>query len=293
MERLNIATSLFESGVTEDGTYVLPPSIPLDDPVIELLHRYEIRNVELGLTIYYHLANRALVRDTATRARQAGINIVSLHQPCRPGILGYLAHADERMRRAFVEEMKGALDALQPLGAKYMCVHLGPVDKDTPGLPCSLDSARRSLDDLVKHVQSAGNRIKFAVENISTRGQIRVLGEFLEGTDPEHVAFNPCTGLCYLFGDDPAVALRPMVRRCIGIHLTDSSNRTGTHHLIPGEGEIDWHAMGKCLNEEGFGGMYTYEIVPRPLTRPWDEMLERIVRHYQTMTEKPASEHSQ
>jgi len=292
MERLNISTSLFESGVTEDGTYVLPPSIPLDDSVIELLHRYEIRNVELGLTIYYHLGNRALVRDTATRARQAGINIVSLHQPCRPGILGYLAHADERMRGAFVKEMKGVLDALQPLGAKYMCVHLGPTETITRGLPCSLDSARRSLDDLVKHVQSAGNTIKFAVENISIAGQVRALGEFLEGTDPEHVACNPCTGLCHLLGDDPARALRPMVRRCIGIHLTDSSRRTGRHHLIPGEGEIDWPAMSRCLKEEGFGGMYTYEIVPRPLTRPWAEMLERIVCHYQTVTNGSAQEHT-
>ena len=168
-----------------------------------------------------------------------------------------------------------------------MVVHPVPnpvfvTDPQRPELPQLIAAAtRRSLDDLVPVAQQTG--VLMLLENLPydcdypflTMEELRPLVDAY----PEHaVALVVDTGHAWTIGHDPVEQIRVAGTRLGGTHLQDvDGDNPQDNHWLPGQGDLNWADIKKALEEIGYAGSWTFEvIVPRRGESP--EELARLAR---------------
>ena len=178
---------------------------------------------------------------------------------------------DAHYRRIRIEHTKRALSLAAELGAPCVTTEPGgPLVGRTWG-EC-LKLFVEELKPVVEHAEKVGVPLLVEPEPDLL---IETADQYLEFT--RHIA-SPFVGLNFDIGhfycvkDDPAATVRKLAPLIRHVHLEDIAATRVHHHLVPGEGVIDFRGTLAALKEVGYAGwvtieLYTYHENPDPAAR--------------------------
>src|SRR5260370_1015285 len=86
--------------------------------------------------------------------------------------------------------------------------------------------------------------------------------ELMQHLDSPAVGLNFDIGHFYCVGDEPAPTVHRLARHIRHFHLEDIAATRVHHHLIPGEGAIDFAATLRAIRAIGYQGWITIELYP-------------------------------
>jgi sugar phosphate isomerase/epimerase len=86
--------------------------------------------------------------------------------------------------------------------------------------------------------------------------------ELMQHIDSPAVGLNFDIGHFYCVGDDPPATVHRLKRYLRHVHLEDIAATRVHHHLIPGEGTIDFPATLRALRDVGYDSWITIELYP-------------------------------
>ncbi|MCI0738089.1 MAG: sugar phosphate isomerase/epimerase [Gemmataceae bacterium] len=86
--------------------------------------------------------------------------------------------------------------------------------------------------------------------------------EFMQHIDSPAVAMNFDIGHAYCVGDDPATTIPRVAKHIRHFHLEDIAATRVHHHLVPGEGAIDFAATLRAIKAMKYDGWVTIELYP-------------------------------
>jgi len=237
---------------------------------------------ELGCTrgqFYRNTDNPPDYAQARRMAEDAGVPIDSMH-----GVFGLRLDPSsprKAVRRAAIDAYRREIDVAHAVGATGIVVHPSPrnpgdVVFDPQDIVDRHDALVATLHDLADLGHEHG--VAFWIENLPL--------DHLFGTDPAKLAQTllefdrPEIGLCFDTGhahisldgaSDRWDAIAPVVR-CV--HVSDNDGDRDSHQW-PGEGTIDWAAMGEGLAALDDSVELALELFPKP-----EELRARIDRGY-------------
>ena len=205
---------------------------------------------------------------------RAGVWARSVHGPLscwsapQDGQFRDHAAGDPAERAAAVEATAASFVAAVAVGAEVVICHSNaPTELVSPEQAAEIRS--RGLESLKILAERAGRAgIRMAVETLPIKDAARLrpgalvddLVEMIEGLG-DHVGICVDVGHCHINGEDPAQAIRTAGTQLLAVHLHDNNARGTDQHLLPGEGTIDWAAVIKAMDEIGFAGPRTFEVL--------------------------------
>ena len=167
---------------------------------------------------------------------------------------------DPHYRRARTEHTKRALSLAAELGAKCVTTEPGgPSPLARVGTRC-LRLFVEELKPVVAHAESVGVKLLIEPEPdllIETADQYL---EFRDQIPSPFLGLNFDIGHFYCVGDDPAPTVARLAPYIDHVHLEDIAATRAHHHLIPGEGVIDFAATLIALREANYAGWVTIEL---------------------------------
>ena len=86
--------------------------------------------------------------------------------------------------------------------------------------------------------------------------------EFMRHIESPAVGLNFDIGHAYCVGDEPAETIPRVARYIRHFHLEDIAATRVHHHLVPGEGAIDFAATLRAIQAIGYDGWITIELYP-------------------------------
>lgn len=166
---------------------------------------------------------------------------------------------DPHYRQIRINHTKRALTLAKELGAKCITTEPGgPVEGRAWG-EC-LKLFVEMLKPVVEHAEK--EQVLLLVEPepdllIETADQYL---EFASRIQSPYLGLNFDIGHSYCVKDDPARTVRRLAKLIRHVHLEDIAATRVHHHLIPGEGAIDFGATLAALKEGGYDGWVTIEL---------------------------------
>jgi sugar phosphate isomerase/epimerase len=169
---------------------------------------------------------------------------------------------DPHYRQVRIDHTRRALTLARELGAP--CITTEPGGPVAPG--ASWAAALQLFVEMIKPVAAHAERqgVLLLVEPepgllIETADQFL---EFMQHIDSPAVALNFDIGHAYCVGDDPATTIPRVAKYIRHFHLEDIAATRVHHHLIPGEGAIDFAAALRAIRSIGYTGWVTIELYP-------------------------------
>jgi sugar phosphate isomerase/epimerase len=166
---------------------------------------------------------------------------------------------DRNYRQVRIDHTKRALTLAKELGAPCITTEPGgPLE----GRPWGemLNLFVEMLKPVVEHAEK--EQVLLLVEPepdllIETADQYL---EFASKISSPYLGLNFDIGHSYCVKDDPADTVRRLAKLIRHVHLEDIAATRVHHHLIPGEGAIDFGATLSALKEVGYAGWVTIEL---------------------------------
>jgi sugar phosphate isomerase/epimerase len=166
---------------------------------------------------------------------------------------------DPHYRRIRIEHTKRCLSLARELGAPNVTTEPGGPLEGRSWAECRTLFVEE-LKPVVAHAEKV--QVPLLVEPepgllIETAEQYL---EFASKISSPYLGLNFDIGHSYCVGDDPAATIRrlgPLIRH---VHLEDIAASRVHHHLIPGEGVIDFAATLTALREISYAGWVTIEL---------------------------------
>ncbi|MBI5366451.1 MAG: sugar phosphate isomerase/epimerase [Planctomycetes bacterium] len=196
-----------------------------------------------GLAISNVNINTARVLDGATAGDGPGPTLVE---------------ADGARRAARLQYVVQALECAGELGAAAASITSGP-------LPAGADAgvARRlfldALPPILERARALGLRVGIEYEPDFVVGTAETLAQVLAAAAAPELGANLDLGHAQVVGDAPEAAIRRFAGRTWNMHVEDIRGRVH-HHLVPGDGDLDFAAVRRALAETGYGGFLTLEL---------------------------------
>ena len=166
---------------------------------------------------------------------------------------------DPHYRRVRVEHTKRALTLAKELGAPSITTEPGGPLEGRSRAEC-LRLFVETLKPVVDHAANVGVPILIEPEPallIETADQYL---EFAGHFPTPVVGLNFDIGHFYCVGDEPAPTVHKLKDHIRHVHLEDIAATRLHHHLVPGEGAIDFRATLTALKAVGYGGWVTIEL---------------------------------
>lgn len=166
---------------------------------------------------------------------------------------------DVNYRRIRIEHTKKALTLAKELGAPCITTEPGGPLEGRPWKDC-LKLFVEMLKPVVEHAEKVGVPLLVEPEPdllIETADQYL---EFAEYFQTPFLGLNFDIGHFFCVKDDPAATVRKLAPLIRHVHLEDIAATRVHHHLIPGEGVIDFGATLKALDEVGYQDWVTVEL---------------------------------
>lgn len=166
---------------------------------------------------------------------------------------------DPHYRRVRIEHTKRALSLAAELGAPCVTTEPGgPLEGRTWG-EC-LKLFVEELKPVVEHAEKV--QVPLLVEPepdllIETADQYL---EFSKQIRSPYLGLNFDIGHFYCVKDDPAATVRKLAPLIKHVHLEDIATTRVHHHLVPGDGVIDFRGTLAALKEVGYAGWVTIEL---------------------------------
>jgi sugar phosphate isomerase/epimerase len=169
---------------------------------------------------------------------------------------------DPNYRAVRIDHTIRALTLARELGAR--CITTEPGGPLEPGQSWSdaLKLFVEMLKPVVAHAEK--ERILLLIEPepgllIETADQFL---ELMQHIDSPAVGLNFDIGHAYCVGDDPAATIPRVAKYIRHFHLEDIAATRVHHHLVPGEGAIDFAATFRAIHQMGYDGWVTIELYP-------------------------------
>ncbi len=169
---------------------------------------------------------------------------------------------DPHYRRVRVDHTRRALTLAREIGAP--CITTEPGGPVEPGASwrAALDLFVETIKPVAEHAEKEGVLLLVEPEPgllIETADQFL---EFMGHIDSPAVGLNFDIGHAYCVGDDPATTIPRVARYIKHFHLEDIAATRVHHHLIPGEGAIDFDATLRAIRALDYRGWVTVELYP-------------------------------
>ena len=187
---------------------------------------------------------------------------------------------DTHYRRVRTEHTKKALSLAAELGAPCITTEPGGPLEGRTWNEC-LKLFVEELKPVVEHAEKVGVPLLVEPEPdllIETADQYL---EFARHFDTPYLGLNFDIGHFYCVKDDPAETVRKLAPLIKHVHLEDIAATRKHHHLVPGEGVIDFHATLKALKDVKYADwvtieLYTYHENPDVAARTARERVVKI-----------------
>ncbi len=166
---------------------------------------------------------------------------------------------DANYRQVRIDHTKRALTMAKELGAPCITTEPGGPLEGRTWKEC-LKLFVEMLKPVVEHAEKEGVLLLVEPEPdllIETADQYL---EFAQHFTSPYLGLNFDIGHSYCVNDDPAATVRrlgPLIRH---VHLEDIAATRIHHHLIPGEGVIDFAGTLTALKDVGYDGWVTIEL---------------------------------
>ncbi|OFW05171.1 MAG: hypothetical protein A3I61_10430 [Acidobacteria bacterium RIFCSPLOWO2_02_FULL_68_18] len=231
-----------------------------DRPVLEVLdaiHGAGIDAVEVGTPPrHFDPWREDEVRALRDRLERHAIRPISIHAPF--GGLLDLSDPNPHHRHAAIGAILTAAAAIKDVGGRNVVVHTSDVTRDGQDVSLRLRLIQESLQVLARICDHMG--LVLTVESPLPHligGRAEEFAWILERLPPE-VAVCLDTGHTTL-GQQWRRFLDISKNRLRHIHANDNHGRFDDH-LPPGEGVVDWHAIGRDLLDAQFDGWIMLEL---------------------------------
>jgi sugar phosphate isomerase/epimerase len=169
---------------------------------------------------------------------------------------------DRHYRQIRINHTRKALTLARELGAP--CITTEPGGPVEPGT--SWASALKLFVEMIKpvaaHAEKEGVLLLVEPEPgllIETADQFL---EFMQHIDSPAVGLNFDIGHSYCVGDEPATTIPRVAKYIRHFHLEDIAATRVHHHLVPGEGAIDFAAALRAIRAMNYDGWITVELYP-------------------------------
>jgi sugar phosphate isomerase/epimerase len=169
---------------------------------------------------------------------------------------------DPNYRAVRIDHTIRALTLARELGAR--CITTEPGGPLGPGQSWSdaLKLFVEMLKPVIAHAEK--ERVLLLIEPepgllIETADQFL---ELMQHIDSPAVGLNFDIGHAYCVGDDPATTIPRVAKYIRHFHLEDIAATRVHHHLVPGEGAIDFAATFRAIRQIGYDGWVTIELYP-------------------------------
>ena len=170
--------------------------------------------------------------------------------------------ADRHYRQIRIDHTRRALTLARELGSP--CITTEPGGPVEPGGSWR-DALRlfvEGLKPVAEHAEKEGVLLLIEPEPgllVETADQFL---ELMRHIDSPAVGLNFDIGHAYCVGDDPATTIPRVARYIRHFHLEDIAATRVHHHLVPGEGAIDFAATFRAIRQIGYDGWVTIELYP-------------------------------
>jgi sugar phosphate isomerase/epimerase len=169
---------------------------------------------------------------------------------------------DRHYRQIRIDHTMRALTLARELGA--VCITTEPGGPVEPG--ASWNSALKLFVEMLKpviaHAEKEGVLLLIEPEPgllIETADQFL---EFMQHVDSPAVGMNFDIGHAYCVQDDPATTIPRVAKYIRHFHLEDIAATRVHHHLVPGEGAIDFAGTLRAIQSITYRGWVTIELYP-------------------------------
>jgi sugar phosphate isomerase/epimerase len=169
---------------------------------------------------------------------------------------------DPHYRGVRVNHTRRALTLAKELGAKCITTEPGGPVAVGQSWSAALKLFVETIEPVAQHAEKEGVLLLVEPEPgllIETAEQFE---EFMRHIDSPAVGLNFDIGHFYCVKDEPAPTVERLAKYIRHVHLEDIAATRVHHHLIPGEGAIDFSATLKALQKIGYAGWITIELYP-------------------------------
>lgn len=219
---------------------------------------------ELELSFTLRECESVSPRAVLSLVKNCGLNASSYHLPFSLPTELELAAEDEGVRRRTTALYCKLIKEYSSLGIHKFIVHPSsePVSTDPVLRKKRLSDARDILSSLAEVAALHGSTI--AVENLPRTclgNTVDELEYLISGSGKLGICFDTN----HLLTDTNEELIRRLGSRIIAVHVSDY-DRINERHWLPGEGDINWHALYRSLIASGFSGTWLYEIINKEKT---------------------------
>ena len=194
--------------------------------------------------------------------------------------------ADEGYRRVRIDHTRRALDLCAELGAPHITTEPGgPFQAGAPHRSQAIDLFVESLKPLAEHAANLGVMLLVEPEPfllVETSDQYL---EIAERVNAPSLGLNFDVGHAYCVSEDIPRAIAKLAPHIRHYHLEDIATSRVHHHLIPGEGAIDFAEVVQAIQRTGYDGWLTVELYPN-LADP-DDAARRALAYLAPLVNKP------
>jgi sugar phosphate isomerase/epimerase len=169
---------------------------------------------------------------------------------------------DRHYRQIRIDHTTRALTLARELGAPCITTEPGGPVEAGASWSAALKLFVEGLKPVLEHAEKEGVLLLVEPEPgllIETCDQFL---ELVQHLDSPAVGLNFDIGHAYCVGDDPATSIPRVARYIRHFHLEDIAATRVHHHLIPGEGAIDFAATLRAIEGIGYQGWVTIELYP-------------------------------
>ncbi len=169
---------------------------------------------------------------------------------------------DRHYRQIRIDHTCRALTLARELGAP--CITTEPGGPVEPGgsWSAALQLFVEGLKPVAEHAEKEGVLLLIEPEPgllVETADQFL---ELMQHIDSPAIGLNFDIGHFYCVGDEPAPTVHRLASYTRHFHLEDIAATRVHHHLIPGEGAIDFAATLQAIKQIGYQGWITIELYP-------------------------------
>jgi sugar phosphate isomerase/epimerase len=167
--------------------------------------------------------------------------------------------ADPHYRQVRIDHTKRALTLAKELGARCITTEPGGPIGARKWADC-LKLFVEMLKPVVEHAEKEGVMLLVEPEPdllIETADQYL---EFATKIQSSHLGLNFDIGHFYCVKDEPAPTVHKLKEHIRHVHLEDIAATRVHHHMIPGEGAIDFGPVLAALRDVGYDGWVTVEL---------------------------------
>jgi sugar phosphate isomerase/epimerase len=170
--------------------------------------------------------------------------------------------ADEGYRRVRIDHTRRALDLCKELGAPHITTEPGGPLPPGQSRQAAIDLFVEGLKPLADHAHKLGVLLLIEPEPFLLVETTDQYLEVAERLDAPSIGLNFDVGHAYCVGEDIPRAIAKLAPHIRHYHFEDIAATRVHHHLVPGQGAIDFAGVVDAIEATGYDGWLTVELYP-------------------------------